>query len=487
VFPQFEVATRLRPVAVVGTVSVSEEYDAAVPRSASAPTPHPAPYAAVEADLTGDAPPGRLELTLTAADGVRLAVRLEPKRRDVDLEVTIAGGSTVHRSRRHGRAPVAPTRVGLALTGTHLSALSEERGHWVVRARVDLEELGLDVRDIAWLAGLESSWSWSGDDPAPVCAWRAGGFGRLGLRDLRLVTERDGSPYRPDGPGGPVLLTATSAGPGFFDTAHTSVWSIDPDTAELRHLSDLFFERPDAPGGYGDHASHLVRDGDRWLVATSTWGDFDPRAKGASMRITLAETDADLLTGRHLLPTRELAVPTDGLASVGVWDPHLVHTGTEWLVGFVSARRFFDFHPAYAGGPSLEELTLRGAVTDRTATEGTTILRHGDGWLLLASDGPDNPRGRRAQYPVFALDGVSRLGAGAPRTSTTEDEADLRQTATLRAPYPTNIPWPTLVPPAPGAGDWWLVTFDGTRYGGALPGYGTHGDVVLLRGREGAD
>ncbi|NYJ02970.1 hypothetical protein HNR19_003668 [Nocardioides thalensis] len=475
-FPQFEVATRLRPVAVVGTVSFSEEYDAAVPRSASAPTPHPAPYAAVEVDLTGDAPAGRLSLALAAADGTRLAVRLEPKRRDADLEVTTGGESTVHRSRRHGRAPVSPTRVGLALTGTHVSALTEERGHWVVRARVGLEDLGVDVRDLGWLATLESSWSWSGDDgPAPVSGWRAGGFGRLGLRDLRLVTERDGSPYRPDGPDGPVLLTATSAGPGFFDTAHTSVWSIDPDTPELRHLSDLFFERPDAPGGYGDHATHLVRDGDRWLVATSTWGDFDPRAKDASMRITLAETGADLLTGRHRLPTRELAVPTDGLASVGVWDPHLVHTGTEWLVGFVSARRFFDFHPAYAAGPSLDDLTLRGAVTDRTATEGTTILPHGDGWLLLASDGPDNPRGRRAQYPVFALNGA------------------LHQTGTLRAPYPTNIPWPTLVPPAPGgatgrgSGEWWLVTFDGTRYGGALPGYGTHGDVVLLRGVEEAD
>lgn len=476
-FPAFEVATRLRPVAVVGTVAVSEEYDAATPRSASAPTPHPAPYAAVEVDLAADAPPGRLSLALTAPDGVRLVARLEPKRRDVDIEVTIGGEATVHRSRRHGRAATAPTRVGLALTGTHVSALTEERGQWVVRARVELEELGIDVRDLAWLATLESGWSWSADEPAPVSGWRAGGFGRLGLRDLRLVTQRDGTPYRPDGPGGPVLLTATSAGPGFFDTAHTSVWSLDPRTPELRHLSDLFFERPDAPGGYGDHATHLVRDGDRWLVATSTWGDFDPRAEDASMRITLAETDADLLAGRHLLPTRELAVPTEGLASVGVWDPHLVHTGTEWLVGFVSARRFFDFHPAYAAGPSLDALTLRGAATDRTATEGTTIVRNDDGWLLLASDGPDNPRGRRAQYPVFAIDGA------------TGD--DLRATATLRAPYPTNIPWPTLVPPAPGvergAGEWWLVTFDGTRYGGALPGYGTHGDVVLLRGREETD
>ena len=48
-----------------------------------------------------------------------------------------------------------------------------------------------------------------------------GRFGQLGLRDVRQVTHADGTTYRHDGR---VLLTATSAGPGFFDTAHTSVW-----------------------------------------------------------------------------------------------------------------------------------------------------------------------------------------------------------------------------------------------------------------------
>ena len=77
------------------------------------------------------------------------------------------------------------------------------------------------------------------------------------------------------------------------------------------------------------------------------------------------------------------------------WDPHLVHTGDEWLVGFASARKFFRFHPALAGGPTLDRLTLRGAAIDRRATEGTTILRVGDDWRVLASDGRDGRRGQR--------------------------------------------------------------------------------------------
>ena len=147
-----------------------------------------------------------------------------------------------------------------------------------------------------------------------------------------------------------------------------------------------------------------------------------------------------------------------------MWDPHLVRDddGT-WLVGYVSARRFFDFHPVLAAGPSLDELTLRGAATDRTATEGTTLARLDGTWRVLASDGRDNRRAVRGRFPVF--------------------DTSMREVGTVEAPYPTNIPWPTVVPPDPDEpGDRWrLVTFDGTPSGGALVGYGTHGDLLVLR------
>jgi hypothetical protein len=418
--PRFVEAGRSRPVDLVVPGSRIDEVVA--------------PYAAA----TG---PG--SVALESGDD-RLVARYDGDA--VWLEVTTGGRTTEHRSRRHARPDSAVDEVGLALTGTHVTALTRHHGAWVARARVDLQHR-IDTRDEAWLARLTSD--------APV----AGRFGQLGLRDIRVTSHADGTPYRL---GGRVVLTATSAGPGFFDTAHTSVWALDPATLDLEHLSDLFFRRPDAPGAYGDHATHLVRDGDGWLVATSTWGDFDRRRPGASVGVTLAETRADLLTGRHLLDTRALRLPTEGLRSVGVWDPHLVRTdlgaGPVWLVGFVSAPAFFTFHPALASGPSLDTLTLRSAATGRTATEGTTLQRIDGEWRVLASDGPDSRRRLRRRYPIFDL--------------------DLRETGTVEAPYPTNIPWPTLLP----EGDsWLLVAFDGTRHGGPIPGYGTHGDVVFLR------
>jgi len=269
------------------------------------------------------------------------------------------------------------------------------------------------------------------------------------LRDLRLVTHADGSPYRD---GSEVMLTATSAGPGFFDKAHTSVWSLDPATLALRHRSDVFFRRPDRPGVYGDHASHLLRDGDRWLLATSTWGDFDHRRKGAHVAATLAETTTDLLTGRHVLDTRRLPLPTTGLTSVGVWDPHLVRTDGGWLAAYVSATKFFRFHPVLASGPTLDDLTLRAAAAGHRETEGVTLHRVADDWRVLASDGV------RRRYPVLDL--------------------DLGEVSALDAPYHSNIPWPTVLEHEGGTV---LIGFDGRPVGGRLVGYGSHGTVRFAR------
>lgn len=242
-------------------------------------------------------------------------------------------------------------------------------------------------------------------------------------------------------------------------------------------LADLFFTRHDRPGVYGDHSTHLVREGERWLVATSTWGDFDPGARSAADRartgkrdvvdITLSTTSADLTTGSHLLGTEPMRLPSDGARSVGVWDPHLVRSTDGWLVGYVSATKFFSFHPVVASGLSLSDLQLHASATERVATEGATLLRTDSGWRLLASDGRDGRRSQRGRFPVWELP-ASPGGA-------------LVQCEPLDAPYPTNIPWPNLA--RLDDGSWLLATFNGSAVGGRLVGYGTHGDVVVMRGR----
>ena len=433
VLPRFEIVRRLRPISLIAPGSSRPLVAGAHPLSMLAP------YAAAVLPLPLPGP-GSLAFWLGEH---RLGCTWDGQR--VSLTHTSASTTSTHRSRRHGAATVLPTRLALTLTGSHLTALVEESAVWVARARLDLSDL-VDTRDEKVLAALRVE---STHD------FEAGRFGQLGLRDIRLVTTRGGEPVRD---GTRLLLSATSAGPGFFDTAHTSIWTLDPDSLELEHRSDVFFRRPDKQGVYGDHATHVVRDDDSWLVATSTWGDFQQRDSERSVRATLARTTIDLLDGAHVLDTTELSLPTDGFTSVGVWDPHLVHTGEEWLVGFASARKFFRFHPALAAGPELDQLTLRGAAADRRATEGSTVLRLGGEWRVLASDGRDGRRGQRARFPVFDL--------------------AMHEVGELTAAYPSNLPWPTLVETERG---WLMITFNGRPTTGPLVGYGTHGDVVVQR------
>lgn len=421
---RFEPVARRRPITLVRP-SVF----------ASGPFPQAAPSCTVLSET-----PAAVTLSL-ASSGVVIEGVVDGR---ASLRVTAGGRTSVHRPRRH-RGRGEHDAVALTLTGTHATVLTRSGGEWTGRARVDLADLGIDPHAPDFLAGLTV------DGTAPLVA---GAFGQLGLRDLRVVTHADGTPYtrRP----GEVLLTATSAGPGFFDTAHTSVWALDEGELELTHLSDLFFRRDGKV--YGDHATHLLRVDDEWLVATSTWGDFD----GTGVGVTLSRSTENLLAGTHVLDAEPLELPTSG-PSVGVWDPHLVRTGGVWLVGYVSATQVsprFRFHPVVATGPSLDLLDLRAARPDRVATEGTTIARVEGQWRVLASDGRGNPRRVRARFPVFDL--------------------DLEEVGTLDADYLTNLPWPTLVSTGSSGAATVMVTFDGTPSGGKLLGYGTHGDVVVL-------
>lgn len=415
-----------------------------------------APYAAAELDL--DAPDADAVVGLAAGPGTTLRARRSAGRTWLELEHD--GVPTHHESRRHARSPRAEA-LAVTLTGKLVTAWTRETGQWRAHAVLDL----LDCRgghppnpfDTDWLAGLAA-------EPG---ADRAGTFAQLGLRDPHLVTHADGTAYHQDGA---LLLTATSAGPGGFGTGHTSVWSLDPATLTLDHRGDLFFRRPDRPGVFGDHATHVVRDRERWLVATSTWGDFHPRSHPhVSMTLAVVPVTTDLLRGPHVLDTLPLPVPTADLpAPVGTWDPHLVRDddGT-WLLAFVRASRFFVFHPALAVGPNPTDpagWALRAAASARTACEGPTLLRTTDGWRVLASHGRDGRRdveGAAATYPVLDL--------------------DLREVGRIDAAYPTNLPWPTLARTPQGP---LLIGFDSTPAGGPLLGYGTHGDLVLQRPAE---
>jgi hypothetical protein len=462
VFPRLVPAHRFRPVALVRDERTSD---------------FRAPYIAIEATPAPGAT--SVHLDLVAADGTLLTTAYDVVRGEISVEVTRAAGRReTHRSRRLGRIEGAPggLEIALTLTGRWLCAWSRATpdDEWTARARVSLTPR-VDPQLPGFLDGLTARVR----EPGSASTWKAGTFGQLGLRDLHLVTHADGSSYER---AGRLFLTATHAGPGFGDAAQTGIWSWRPGTDDLRPESLIWWERDGRV--VGDHATHLVRDDDRWLVATSTWGDFDRKR----VAITLTETTADLLSGEHVLHACELTAPVAPTGSTGplgrtvaVWDPHLAMVDGHWHIAFVAARKFFDFRPALARAvnPGKDGLTgpleLIGSLEDRVATEGCVLIRVDGRWVMLASDGPDNPAALRGRYPVLDL--------------------DLHEIGQVDASYGSNIPWPMVVhhgppdDPPDQEKTWSMITFDGTPYGGDLPGYGTHGDVLVLRpqsGREGA-
>lgn len=490
--PRFETLHRMRPVSLLAPAHVTGEEGTldlaagrladARPAGAGLALPAAAPSVAVVATLgPGGGDGGRVEPALLLG-GWRLAGSFDPRTRRTEVVLTPPTGRPVSlRSRRHGRATRHPTHLGLTLTGPWLTLLAHDDDAWRVHARADLREHAgaPDVHDAAALAGLRVALVHDGQ----VRRLRAGAFGQLGLRDVRFVTDADGVPLRA---GRRFWLTATHAGPGFADAAHAGVWLLDPESGEAEHTADLFLRRPspsrpspsrpspsrpsEAAGVHGDHAVHLLRDGDTWLLAATTWDELGPDPRrlpppAGAVGCLLARTGTDPRRGRHILDAEPLRLPA-GAGTVASWDPHLLRDrdagdGGGWLVAFVEATRWFRFHPALAAGPALDRLAHRAADGSRAATEGVTLARLGGPGApvrVLVSDGPGSAPPRRRCFTALDL--------------------QLRPLGHLDADYPSNIPWPTI---ARDGDRWWLVTFDGTAYGGPLTGHGTHGDLIVAR------
>ena len=438
----FRIVSRSRPFALVSpgfeTVAVEEPSLGELELGATAP---PAPYVAVELDvrrasgtlvagLAGDA--GHV---LGTWDGGRVTIEVR------------ADGRTATVASARARLP-RTCRLAVVACENQVTVLARTRRRgWrpLLTERRAVARL-LDLRRPATLARLRPAYGARGGTPE-VSSVGAGIFGLVGVRDLHLVLDADGTPHVRDGR---AWLTATCAGLGFFPQAHWGVFTLDlDDPTRLEQVAHLFSRRDGLV--LGDHAGQVVRDGDRWLVATSSWGDFGR----VGVHARHAVTGADVLTGVHVLETERTPLPT----VLSTWDPGLTRIDGRWWVPFVESpsQHPFEFHPALAAGPvgagPWEGLELQGAATDLQRCEGPVLTEVDGRWWLLASD-----RASRC-YPAYDL--------------------AMRRVGRLDAPYPTNIPHPQLVPLADGSR--LLVTFDGTPFAGRRMGYGGHGDLVVMR------
>jgi hypothetical protein len=349
------------------------------------------------------------------------------------------------------------TRCAFVVNENYVTALVARGAEWVPVVQHRITDL-LDLRNPAVLRQYRYGFGAGGAGTTVTIAdVRAGYFGQAGIRDLHVISHSDGRPYIRNRK---LYFTATQAGLSFFQAAHWGVWTLDLDEPRrVEPVAALFFERD----GFilGDHAGQIVadeRDGG-FHIAVSSWGDF--AFKGVHVRY--CRTFENILSGVHVLKSARMPLPTD----LSAWDPSMVRIGGRWYVGFVESAyqdpaRGFNFHPTLARsemGASPNRLSKVGADLSRDQTEGTILQKVGGRWYLLASDGADR------QYRVYDLS-MNLLGF-------------------LKAPYGSNIPHPQVIPVSDrGQTTYLLITFEGTQYHEKLLGYGTHGDLIIMRAAQ---
>jgi hypothetical protein len=407
-----------------------------------------APFAAVEVDVTG-AGAGVVLAGLGSAAGDHVVAVFDARRQRVGIEVRRAGRTRLVRRRKVGLP--AAFRLGFAVCENQVTVLADTGAGWspLLTERRRVAAL-LDLRQPETLRALTYLWgARPGSGEVVLGDVRAGLFGMTGLRDPHLVQHADGRPYLRDGK---AFLTFTCAGLGGFAQAHWGVFCLDlEDPTRVEQVAQLYTHRHGLI--LGDHAGQLIRDGDRWIVLTSSWGDFVP----GQIHVRHTTSAADLLRGVHLLETEKTPLPTE-LCS---WDPGLSRVDGRWHLSFVESpsQQPFEFHPALAAAPNGGDwragLSMVGAAKDLRKCEGPILTRVRDAWWLVASDA------ERRCYPVFTM-AMERVGV-------------------LDAPYPTNIPHPQIVP-LPDGGHL-LVTFNGAPFAKQTMGYGGHGDVIVMRTR----
>jgi hypothetical protein len=407
-----------------------------------------APFVAVELAVTQVSAADGLVAGLATAQGDHLLATYSPRRGVVEIE--IGSGGRITKVAETAQRMTAPFGFAFVLCENQVTVVADTGNGWLpLLTERDGVAAILDLRDPETLSRYAFAFGTrTGAGETTVDSVRAGAFGYTGLRDPHLVQRPDGSAVVRDGK---AYLTFTCAGMGFFQQAHWGVFTLDlTDPRRLVQVAQLYTQRDGVL--LGDHAGQLVVDDDAGttIAAVSSWGDFG--FDGVHVRHT--STDADLLSGVHLLNTERLELPI----AVGSWDPSFTRIDDRWHVAFVESpsQAPFSFHPALAVGPTGSGydsgLELVGRDEQPQECEGPIIQRVEGEWYVVASN-------KDAQeYRIYDL--------------------SMRQLGVLDAPYVTNIPHPQIVD-VPGGGHL-VVTFDGTQYAEDVMGYGGHGDVVVM-------
>lgn len=214
-------------------------------------------------------------------------------------------------------------------------------------------------------SGAGGTASWTFDN------FKSGRFGGIGIRDMSLVTNEDGTTYvEGTSPKYVYLCASLSDGLGISSQGVVKMSLTD---YSVTVTSIIMISRSSVK--YPDLAGHIIYygNGDR-RICIATWGN----GFGGVIDIWHALiTGSDILNGSYLLTTlAKLNVPQP--ASYGAYDPFLVKDGSTWRLAYsLTSDTNFTGSPFYAASASSSDLsTWTDSGNDRSSKpyEGTKFV-----------------------------------------------------------------------------------------------------------------
>jgi len=285
-----------------------------------------------------------------------------------------------------------PLTLGFSLVGNWITA------YWLpesgVNAGIWQKMWGFDVsvyldfkaqNHALWFAAFGFSTPGVNLNVLTLDDFKVGRFGGVGMRDMCVVTNEDGSPYFTSPTVVKALATLGSPSGGISESS-MGVFDIDLEQKTFTQTGVIMVNR----GGrvQNDHAGHMIREsnGDQHL-SISSWGD-SPAVTRIYYKFVPAATD--LFTGLNVISSMSQLSLTELPSGGGQYDPFLIFKNGLWYMAYTATLPSANsFYPALDSSSDLTTWSNVGKDSTALQYEGTRILPF-NGQSFVLTGGPFN-------------------------------------------------------------------------------------------------
>ena len=323
-------------------------------------------------------------------------------------------------------------KIGFALIGNKLETWYDSGSGWTYKWSTSISSyINLQTASLTgWKPGF--SVRTPGNSTWVLDNFKDGSFGGVGLRDIAVVADETGAPVVESGAVRFLASTASGGGGGY-----QGGFKLDLTTYEITQVAVYLFDRSSTK--QLDLASQLIAVSDgsfRFFV--SGWG-----TAFGDVRIWTGSYAAGsgLLDGVHLVGSlTALSLPGSGSAR---YDPSAILIGSTWWLAYTTTTNFLSngLHIALATSTDLSTWTLVGQDLTVNAEGSRLLLANATTYLLSSTT---------SAYRVYS-DAVAF-------EKYLDADHSFASAKWYGQPHPMVFDY---------AGEYYLLTWDGTTYGGA--------------------